>query len=80
LIPPVGKPFSLLGEGVAVTQIAVSKNNSFGFHGMAFVGEYGTAAPLIHPFAQLKQKMPGFTPVIVGQKVLLFDPKTGKHL
>jgi len=75
--PSIGKPLSLLGEGVAVTQLAVSKNNSFGFPGMAFVGEFGTAAPLIHPFAQLTQKMPGFTPVIVGQKVLLLDPKTG---
>jgi glucose/arabinose dehydrogenase len=75
--PPVGKPISLLGEGVAATQIAISKNSSFGFPGMAFVGEFGTAAPLIHPFAQITQKMPGFNPVIVGQKVLLLDPRTG---
>jgi hypothetical protein len=44
---------------------------------MAFVGEYGTAAPLIHPFAQMTEKLPGFNPVIVGQKVLTLDPKTG---
>jgi hypothetical protein len=44
---------------------------------MAFVGEFGTAAPLIHPFAQITQKQPGFTPDIIGQKVLLLDPKTG---
>ncbi len=75
--PPVGKPLSLLGEGVAATQIAVSKNSSFGFPNMAFVGEFGTAAPLIHPFAQITQKQPGFTPDITGQKVLLLDPKTG---
>ena len=43
---------------------------------MAFVGEFGTAAPLIHPFAQITQKQPGFTPDITGQKVLLLNPKT----
>ncbi|MGN6708207.1 MAG: PQQ-dependent sugar dehydrogenase [Candidatus Nitrosocosmicus sp.] len=75
--PLVGKPLSLLGEGVAVTQVQVSKNNSFGFPGMAFVGEYGTAAPLIHPFAQMTEKLPGFNPEIVGQKVLMLNPKTG---
>jgi len=77
--PPVGKPLSLLGEGVAVTQIAVSKNNSFGFPNMAFIGEFGTAAPLIHPFAQITQKQPGFTPEIRGQKVIMLNPQTGNY-
>lgn len=77
--PPVGKPLSLLGEGVAVTQIAISKNSSFGFPNMAFIGEFGTAAPLIHPFAQITQKQPGFTPEIKGQKVVLLNPQTGNY-
>jgi glucose/arabinose dehydrogenase len=75
--PPVEKPLALLGEGVAVTQIAVSNNSQFGFKGMAFVGEFGTAAPLIHPFAQITQEMPGFKPEIIGQKVIMLDPKKG---
>jgi glucose/arabinose dehydrogenase len=77
--PPVGKPLALLGEGVAVTQIALSKNSSFGFPNMAFIGEFGTAAPLIHPFAQITQKQPGFTPEINGQKVVLLNPETGNY-
>ena len=44
---------------------------------MAFVGEFGTAAPLIHPFAQITQEMPGFKPEIIGQKVIMLDPKKG---
>jgi glucose/arabinose dehydrogenase len=77
--PPVGKPLSLLGEGVAVTQLAISKNSSFGFPNMAFIGEFGTAAPLIHPFAQITQKQPGFTPEIKGQKVVMLNPETGNY-
>lgn len=74
--PPVQKPAALVGEGVAVTQLAVSNNTSFGFKGMAFVGEYGTAAPLIHPFAQITQPMPGFKPMINGQRIIMFNPQT----
>jgi glucose/arabinose dehydrogenase len=78
--PPVEKPLSLLGEGVAVTQMAVSKNNSeFGHPNMAFIGEFGTAAPLIHPFAQITQDQPGFSPEIIGQKVIMLDPETGNQ-
>jgi glucose/arabinose dehydrogenase len=76
--PPVEKPLALLGEGVAVTQIVVSNNNDhFGFKGKAFIGEFGTAAPLIHPFAQITQEMPGFKPEIIGQKVIMLDPSKG---
>ena len=75
--PPVEKPLALLGEAVAVTQIALSNNNQFGFKGMAFIGEFGTAAPLIHPFAQITQEMPGFKPEIIGQKVIVLDPEKG---
>ena len=77
--PPVQKPLSLLGEGVANTQIAFSSSNNFGFRGLAFIGEFGTAAPLIHPFAQITTPLPGFTPTITGQKVVMLDPKTGKY-
>jgi glucose/arabinose dehydrogenase len=77
--PPVEKPLSLLGEGVAVTQVAVSNNNSkFATPNTAFIGEFGTAAPLIHPFAQLTPQQPeGFSPTIIGQKVIMLDPQTG---
>jgi glucose/arabinose dehydrogenase len=77
--PPVEKPLTLLEEGVAVTQAAVSNSTDFGFKGNAFIGEFGTMAPLIHPFAQLTQSMPGFQPSIVGQKVVMLDPNTGNH-
>ena len=77
--PPVEKPLTLLEEGVAVTQAAVSNSTNFGFKGNAFVGEFGTMAPLIHPFAQLTQPMPGIQPSIVGQKVVRLDPNTGNH-
>jgi hypothetical protein len=77
--PPVEKPLTLLEEGVAVTQVAVSNSTDFGFKGNAFIGEFGTMAPLIHPFAQLTQSMPGFQPSIVGQKIVMLDPNTGNH-
>ncbi len=78
--PPVEKPLSLLGEGVAVTQMAISQNNSeFGYPNTAFVGEFGTAAPLIHPFAQITPNQPGFSPEIIGQKVIMLDPETGNQ-
>jgi glucose/arabinose dehydrogenase len=78
-LPPVEKPLTLLEEGVAVTQIAVSNSTNFGFKGNAFITEFGTMAPLIHPFAQLTQPMPGIQPSIVGQKVVMLDPNTGNH-
>ncbi len=77
--PPVQKPLTLLEEGVAVTQATVSNSTSFGFKGNAFITEFGTMAPLIHPFAQLTQPMPGIQPSIVGQKVVRLDPNTGNH-
>jgi glucose/arabinose dehydrogenase len=77
--PAVQKPLSLLGEGVANTQIAFSNSSNFGFRGLAFIGEFGTAAPLIHPFAQLTTPLPGFTPTVTGQKVVMLDPRTGKY-
>jgi glucose/arabinose dehydrogenase len=77
--PPVQKPLSLLGEGVAVTQAEFSNSSIFGFKGMAFIGEFGTAGPLIHTFAQITTPMPGFTPTIRGQKVVMLDPKTGNY-
>jgi glucose/arabinose dehydrogenase len=77
--PPVQKPISLLGEGVAATQASFSNSSNFGFKGMAFIGEFGTAAPLIHPFAQMTTPLPGFTPTITGQKVVMLDPATGNY-
>ncbi|MDQ3835791.1 MAG: glucose dehydrogenase [Thermoproteota archaeon] len=73
------KPLTLLDEGVAVTQVAVSNSTSFGFKGNAFITEFGTMAPLIHPFAQITQPMPGIEPGIIGQKVVMLDPNTGNH-
>ncbi len=75
----VEKPLTLLEEGVAVTQVAVSNSTNFGFKGNAFIAEFGTMAPLIHPFAQITQLMPGIQPGIVGQKVVMLDPNTGNH-
>jgi len=78
--PPVDeKPLTLLEEGVAATQVAVSNSTNFGFKGNAFIAEFGTMAPLIHPFAQITQPMPGIQPSIVGQKVVMLDPNTGNH-
>lgn len=78
--PPVDeKPLTLLEEGVAATQVAVSNSTNFGFKGNAFIAEFGTMAPLIHPFAQITQPMPGIQPGIVGQKVVMLDPNTGNH-
>jgi glucose/arabinose dehydrogenase len=78
--PPVDeKPLTLLEEGIAVTQVAVSNSTNFGFKGNAFIAEFGTMAPLIHPFAQITQPMPGIEPGIVGQKVVMLDPSTGNH-
>jgi glucose/arabinose dehydrogenase len=75
--PPVEKPLELLGEGVAVTQAASSNSSKFGYNGMVFIGEFGTAAPLIHPFAQIINQTAGFKPNITGQKVIMLDPNTG---
>jgi hypothetical protein len=77
--PPVQKPLSLIGEGVAATQAAFSNSGTFGYNGMAFIGEFGTAAPLIHPFAQVTTPLPGIKPNITGQKVVMLDPKTGNY-
>jgi hypothetical protein len=46
---------------------------------MAFIGEFGTAAPLIHSFAQITTPLPGFTPTITGQKVVVINPRTGNY-
>jgi glucose/arabinose dehydrogenase len=76
--PPLQKPLGLLPPvGVAVTQVAVSNSTKFGFKDMAFIGEFGTAAPLIHPFADSTQKLPGFPTTITGQKVVMVNPATG---
>jgi hypothetical protein len=76
--PPLQKPLGLLPPvGVAVTQVAISNSTKFGFKGMAFVGEFWTAAPLIHPFAVSTQKLPGFPTTIIGQKVVMVNPATG---
>jgi glucose/arabinose dehydrogenase len=75
--PPVEKPLELLGEGVAVTQAASSNSSKFGYNGMVFIGEFGTAAPLIHPFAQIINQTAGFKPNITGQKIIMLDPNTG---
>lgn len=76
--PPLQKPLGLLPPvGVAVTQIAISNSTKFGFKDMAFIGEFGTAAPLIHPFADSTQKLPGFPTTITGQKVVMVNPNTG---
>jgi hypothetical protein len=75
--PPVEKPLALSGEGVAVTQAALSNSRNFGNKGAIFIGEFGTAAPLIHPFADIIQEMPSFKPNITGQKVITLDPNTG---
>ena len=78
--PPVQKPLSLIEPvGAAVTQAAFSDSSIFGFKGMAFIGEFGTAGPLIHTFAQITTPLPGFTPTIRGQKVIMLDPKTGNY-
>jgi glucose/arabinose dehydrogenase len=77
--PSVQKPLSLLGEGVAATQTDFSNSNNFGYKGMAFIGEFGTAGPLIHSFAQITTPLPGFTPTITGQKVVVIDPRTGNY-
>jgi glucose/arabinose dehydrogenase len=76
---PVQKPLSLLGEGVASTQAAFSNSTAFGYKGMAFIGEFGTAAPLIHPFAEVTTPLPGIKPNITGQKVIMLDPNTGNY-
>ncbi len=76
--PHLQKPLGLLPPvGVAVTQVAISNSTKFGFNGMAFIGEFGTAAPLIHPFADSTQKLPGFPTTITGQKVVMVNPATG---
>jgi hypothetical protein len=75
--PRVEKPLALLGEGVAVTQAATSNSSNFANKGKIFISEFGTAAPLIHPFAQLSEELPGFKPNITGQKVIMVDPNTG---
>jgi hypothetical protein len=75
----VEKPLSLLGEGVAATQAAFSNSSNFGSKGAAFIGEFGTAAPLIHPFAQITTPLPGIMPAITGQKVVMLDPGTGNY-
>jgi glucose/arabinose dehydrogenase len=76
--PPLQKPLGLLPPvGVAVTQVAISNSTKFGFKDMAFIGEFGTAAPLIHPFADSTQKVPGFPTTITGQKVVMVNPNTG---
>ena len=77
--PSVQKPLSLLGEGVGATQTDFSNSNNFGYKGMAFIGEFGTATPLIHTFAQITTPLPGFTPTITGQKVVVIDPRSGNH-
>ena len=77
--PPVQKPLSLLGNGVASTQTAFSNSTAFGYKGMAFIGEFGTAAPLIHPFAEVTTPLPGIKPNITGQKVIMLDPRTGNY-
>jgi hypothetical protein len=53
---------ALLSEGVAATQAALSNNSNFDNRGAIFIGEFGTAAPLIHSFADITQVMPGFKP------------------
>jgi hypothetical protein len=55
----------------AATQATFLNSTTFGYKGMAFIGEFGTAAPLIHPFAEITTPLPGIKPNITGQKVII---------
>jgi hypothetical protein len=78
--PPVEKPLILLSPpGVAVTQVAVSANSSFGFKNMAFVGEFGTMGSLIHPYDLITGPSPQFSTSTNGPKVIMVNPDTGNY-
>ena len=80
--PQVPKLFADAGYAVKLTEAAFSHpNSSFGFDGMAFIGEYGTHAPFTHEFQQkVKEYIPGNNnKTIIGQKIIKLDTKTGNY-
>lgn len=77
--PPVVKPFSVLDVGAALTQIDFSKNDSFGYGGQAFIGEYGTLSPQTHLTAIPPNRSPGAVMgQLIGQKIIAVNTLTGK--
>jgi glucose/arabinose dehydrogenase len=77
---PIPKLFADAGYAVKLTSAALSNpSGSFGFGGMAFIGEYGTHAPFTHQFGgKIKEYVPGNTnKTIIGQKIIKLDTTTG---
>lgn len=69
---PVENPVAAVPEpGAGVTQMDFDASNGFGQKGRAFVGQFGTLAPITHELADSPAN------AVVGQKVALFDPATG---
>jgi glucose/arabinose dehydrogenase len=72
------RPFAVVDVGAALTQIDFSKNDSFGYKGQAFIGEYGTLAPQTHLTAIPPEASPGSVMgQLIGQKIIVVDPLTG---
>src|SRR5690242_20190011 len=79
---PIPKLFADAGYAVKLTAAALSNtSSSFGFGGMAFIGEYGTHAPFTHEFEQkVKEYIPGNTnKTIIGQKIIKLDTVNGNY-
>jgi glucose/arabinose dehydrogenase len=74
----VEKPAVLADVGSAFTHVAFTNNSSFGFKGMAFIGEWGTLAPQTHLTANSRFgiSIGSVMGQIIGQRVVLFDPAT----
>ena len=76
--PPAQKPSLVADVGTALTHIAISNSSKFGFKEMAFIGEFGTLAPQTHLTANSRFgiSIGSVMGQIIGQKVIVFDPKT----
>jgi glucose/arabinose dehydrogenase len=82
--PPVENPVAAInGLGAMATQMDFDTSNGFGHKGQAFVGQFGTLAPISHELpdggssSQQAAAAANATAATIGQKVVLFDPVTG---
>ena len=75
-LPLVTHPLLDLGVSVGNTQAANSTNETIGYKGKIFVGEFGTIAPVTHVFhSSLTSEVGQVMGKMVGQKVVIVVPQ-----
>ena len=78
--PTPKSPLKVFDVGAALTHVVYSNSSQFGYQGKMLIGEFGTLAPQTHLTAVPEKTSPGpVMGIIIGQKIISVDPKTGDY-